>query len=275
MKNVRIKCFIASKDPGGGICQDSLAVNLLRGRFAVADGVTNSNHPEILSRLLSEAFVKDNLAVMDWTSDPGKKLLLNICKEWKKQENDLFSSLTGRKRLHAQLRRNYYSAGASTLAGIEIDKEQNTSKYLILGDSTLFVIGDNDNYFAINSSAKSETKGQLIPFDNNPGSIVAEGFSRGEWVSGEFTLQPGFVALMTDGCANWFQESFATDSTTIKKLWELHDNNDFTSFIQTIWSQNPKYEDDWALILIKLDEELFDMECFPLSQPQALFIGDS
>ena len=274
MKDIKIKSFILSKEPESNVCQDSLSVNLKRGRFAVADGVTNSNHPEIIARLLSEAFVVEEIAIEDWPTVFEEKALEKICKDWKEEEESIFSSLTGRKRSQAQLRRDYYSPGASTLAGIEIDKDKKALRFLILGDSTLFVIGSDGTYFAVNSDANCSKRGLLLPFNNTPGTVVANGKVNGQWVSGQCNLQEGYIALMTDGCANWFQETYANDTSIIEKLWELKDNGEFAVFVEGVWAQQPKYEDDWALILIKLGKEEYEMLYFPDGQAQALFIKD-
>ena len=47
MGSVRVKAFILQNSNCTGIasCEDSLAVSVPKGRFAVADGVTNSYHP--------------------------------------------------------------------------------------------------------------------------------------------------------------------------------------------------------------------------------------
>lgn len=273
MKDIIIKSFIVPKDIDSDVCQDSLAINLKRGRFVVADGVTNSNHPEIFSRLLCEAFVLEEITIQDWPTEFEEKVLQKASEKWKETEETLFSSLTGRKRIHAQMRRDYYSPGASTFAGIEIDKDNKVVQYQIIGDSTLFFIGSDETYFAVNSCSSCNEKGLIIPFDNTPGTIVADGKVYGKWVSGSYNLQEGYIALMTDGCANWFQEAYARDPSIIEKLWELHDNVEFTTFVANVWAQQPKYEDDWALILIKLEKEVYEMTSFPDNQPQALFVG--
>lgn len=273
MKDIIIKSFIVPKDIDSDVCQDSLAINLKRGRFVVADGVTNSNHPEIFSRLLCEAFVLEEIAIQDWPTEFEEKVLQKASEKWKETEETLFSSLTGRKRIHAQMRRDYYSPGASTFAGIEIDKDHKVVQYQIIGDSTLFFIGSDETYFAVNSCSSCNEKGLIIPFDNTPGTIVADGKVYGKWVSGSYNLQEGYIALMTDGCANWFQDAYARDASIIENLWELHDNVEFTSFVANVWAQQPKYEDDWALILIKLEKEVYEMTSFPDNQPQALFVG--
>lgn len=271
---VRLKCFIASKEHGA-ICKDSLAVNLKNWRFAVADGVTNSNHSEIVSRLLSNSFIESETPVSDWLTEFNESILSSISLRWKEEEEKSFSQLIGRQQLQAKIRRNYFSPGASTFAGFEIDNDQRQVSYLILGDSTLFVIGKDDSYFAVNSNAESNKKGELLPFDNIPGNIVANGTINGDWITGCKPLQEGYFALMTDGCAKWFQTSFLGDESILDQLWNLSNNEDFVNFANHVWKQNPQYEDDWAVILLKIENDELELIYFPEDQLQANLINFS
>lgn len=272
--NVRIKCFIASKEHGA-ICQDSLAVNLQHWRFAIADGVTNSNHSEIVSRLLSNSFIESETPVSDWLAEFNESILSAISLRWIEEEENLFSQLTGRRQYQAQILRKYYSPGASTFAGFEIDKNQRQVSYLILGDSTLFILGKDDSYFAINSNGESNKKGDLLSFDNRPGNIVANGSINGNWTTGCRQLKEGYVALMTDGCAKWFQTSFLGDESILNQLWNLSDNEDFVNFVNQIWKQEPQYEDDWAVVLLKIENDELELIYFPEGQLQANLISFS
>lgn len=59
-------------------CEDAWAVNLDCTRFAVADGVSNSFRPELVSSFLVKEFVENNIAVVDWSkqigAETGRKL---------------------------------------------------------------------------------------------------------------------------------------------------------------------------------------------------------
>lgn len=266
------KCYIVSKEHGT-TSQDSLGVNIEAGRFAIADGVANSNHPEIFSRLLCESFVKSDIPSEEWQQTFADIILPDLCKQWKEDEQEIFSHLTERKKQKAQIRRDYLSPGSSTFLGLKINTSTKEIVYHILGDSSLFYLTYDSSYFAINSKAKSSYKGEMLNFGNMPDCISAKGTIIGEWTSGMMILKDGYLAMMTDGCANWFQKAYNNDSVIIEQLWNIKDNNEFCNFVNEIWKQKPQYEDDWSLILLKIETDKRILEYFPDNQ-QAVLVPD-
>ena len=264
-------------DINTGSCEDSMAINLTTGRIAVADGVTNSVHPEIVSSLLCNHFVKGDIILSDWPIVFENKLLPSISEEWKSKEEALFSKLDEFSKDLAEIKRKRKGPGASTFAGIEIDKVNNKVSYLILGDCTLFFIKEDGSYFAINSGQESHEKGDFLNFNNTPNCIVVGGLGQpqrihGEWLIGSFNIESGYILLMTDGCAEWFQGAYAKDPNVLDNLWNLSDNDDFSKLAEQERTLNGKMDDDLAVIMLKIDTDIFQMEYFPTGQSQAMLI---
>ena len=277
MRIMKIKGFITPMDINTGSCEDSMAINLTNGRIAVADGVTNSVHPEIVSSLLCNHFVKGDIMLSDWPIVFENKLLPSISEEWKSKEEILFSILDEFDKDLAEIKRKRKGPGASTFAGIEIDKVNNKVNYLILGDCTLFFIKQDGSYFAINSGQESHEKGDLLNFNSTPNCIVVGGLGQpqkilGEWLTGSFNIESGYILLMTDGCAEWFQGAYAKDSNVLDNLWSLSDNDAFAKLAEQERTLNGKMDDDLAVIMLKIDTDIFQMEYFPTGQSQTILI---
>ena len=278
MRIMKIKGFIAPMDLNTGSCEDSMAINLTNGRFAVADGVTNSVHPEIVSSLLCNHFVKGDIILSDWPVVFENKLLPSISEEWKSKEEILFSNLDEFSKDLAEIKRKRKGPGASTFAGIEVDKVNNKVSYLILGDCTLFFIKEDGSYFAINSGQESHEKGDLLNFNNTPNCIVVGGLGQpqrihGEWLTGSFKIESGYILLMTDGCAEWFQGAYAKDSNVLENLWNLPNNDTFAQLADQERTLNGKMDDDLAVIMLKIDSDIFQMDYFPTGQSQTMLIN--
>ena len=131
MCKVQIKAFILPKEGSMESCQDSMAMNLTNSRFAVADGVSNSYHPELVSQLLCKQFVCKTAKI--WESEDA--LTLESAKElsdqWEQEVANYESTLSGRRLQHAIIKRETFKHGASTFAGIELDADNKTINYQI------------------------------------------------------------------------------------------------------------------------------------------------
>ena len=264
MSKIQVKAFVISKDGSINTCQDSLAINASNGCFAVADGVTNSYHPEILSQLLCKSFVEFGQHINVWYENFDQDILSGICREWDEIVGDIESSLNGRKLDHALIKRNNLPKGASTFAGIHIDTVNQNVEYCILGDSTLFVLDNGGNIQALCTN-DTIAGGTMINYTNHPHYIGAEGIVHGQWILGKFPISSGFLMLMTDGCAEWFQEAYSQDKTTAEQLWRLQNNGSFEGLAST-YRQKGQMDDDLTMILIRISDtvkDIFEVLAFP------------
>lgn len=66
MGKIFVKKLLLSKSGVVNSGQDAMACNFTNGRFAVADGITNSFHPEFVAQALCKVFVDGNVAIQEW-----------------------------------------------------------------------------------------------------------------------------------------------------------------------------------------------------------------
>lgn len=276
MSKVLIKAFIFPKEGAMESCQDSMAMNLTIGRFAVADGVSNSYHPELVSRLLCKQFVSNT--AMLWES--GDALTLEIAKElsnqWEQEVANYESTLSGRRLQHAIMKRESFKHGASTFAGIELNPDNKTINYQILGDSTLFTIDNEGNVLVITSQIPMSNTLELH-YDNHPDFIRSDGKQKGNCAIGQTTISRGYIILMTDGCAEWFTVAYKKNPDVLNHLWSFEDNNSFEELVVECRNAG-KMEDDLAVIMLKIDESWdgsYEVEYFPQNMSCALLIGNN
>lgn len=276
MSKVRIKAFILPKEGTMESCQDSMAMNLTNGRFAVADGVSNSYCPELVSRLLCKQFVSN--AALLWESDDALTMenAKELSNQWEQEVANYESTLNGRRLQHAIMKRETFKYGASTFAGIQLNPDNKTINYQILGDSTLFTIDSEGNVSAITSQIPMSNTLELH-YDNHPDYIRSDGKQWGKCAIGQTIISRGFMILMTDGCAEWFAVAYKKNPDVLNQLWSFEDNNSFEELVVDCRNAG-KMEDDLAVIMLKIDDSWdgsYEIEYFPQTIPCALLIADN
>ena len=255
MCGIQVKAFILQKDGSLASCQDRIAINTLRGRFVVADGVTNSYRPEIVAQTLCQQFVNADIPVEEWDAGFESVLKDEIIDNYTKSIDAIEARLTGRRLQHAVVKRNNLPAGASTMAAVEFDRKKNQLNYVILGDSTLFVIDLNNKMSSYCSNIDVSEDGS-VQYSDQTMCVSANGTVVGQWLIGRKDIAKGYIALMTDGCAKWFQQAFIEDANVIERLWNLQDE-EFALFAADCRSKGVM-DDDLSVILMKIDGKLDD-----------------
>lgn len=253
MGKLLVKTFITQKDGDLITCQDRIGMNVSLGRFAVADGVSSSYHPEIIAEALCNTFVAEDFSHEEWTAFFCEKLHGSVCALWKKKAENYRATLSGRRLKHELYKQQDLPAGASTLAGITIDLQNKEIGYNIIGDSTLFVVGKEGRVQSFCTSSREDKEGRnYIVYDNHPSCILADHKIVGSWISGVVSLQQGYVALMTDGAAEWFQEAMLDNGQAMEALWNLNNHEEFVRFVRECRS-SLQMDDDIAIVLIKVE----------------------
>lgn len=118
------KTFILGKDGEADGRQDALAVNPDAGLYIVADGVSNSYHPETLSALLCRMFSKASPGeLLAWDEYVADVLMPACAKAWNTEIEEYLETLDLMERDHEEMQRERNNFGASTFCGIWIDSD--------------------------------------------------------------------------------------------------------------------------------------------------------
>lgn len=262
---MKIKSFILAKDNDNLFCQDSIAINIPICRFAVTDGATHTNMSHFFSHPLSRILVENGCPDDD---SLFKQLVLQPASDcWNKSMDAYESGLVGRKRIQAQEKRKEWHPGASTMLEVEINNEIEEATYHILGDSTLFVITSDGCVQGFSSCVETNSEGQSYCVYSSILSnyLMANGRVYGNIVSGSVSLpRQGYIMLMTDGIAEWFQEAAQIDHDCAHRLWSI-DESGFKALAEQARNMG-KMDDDLALLMIYFDGSPF---------PELLFDADN
>lgn len=264
MLKLEYKSYIIGKKIGRDYCEDAIAVNLEQKRFAVADGVTNSFRPEIVSQYLVDKFVRNELSVSDWKkalySDIGREMK----QTWEEGVNKFLNNFEGIEKEIQELRMQNVGPGASTFCGVIFNSDNNTLDYSVLGDSCIFLLPNKGKYKVITSCVtQEEENGWTIDFTSTPDCIQVGNYeqtSEENWRIGSLPIHSGYVALMTDGASKWFYNILnSKEENETEQLWRILDTpQTFTEFVKNSRLNGSPLSDDVTILLIKViyeDEE--------------------
>lgn len=252
MIGIEFKSFIISKREKVAACQDSFAINLANGRFAIADGVSNSYHPEYVAQKLCRDFVCERFSEISIPT-----LLDGLYEEWDSRSTEFEVTLPIERRERALSRKNSKPPGAATFAFLHVNCLCGVAEYHILGDSSIIVFPQEGNPVFLNSKASRDENGnQVVVFDNYPMCICANGAYRGDIKQGMFPLKPGYVVLATDAVTEWIYESQDTKPDLLETLWGMEDNEAF-SRLATDCRDKGSMEDDLTLLILRMERTLY------------------
>lgn len=248
-----LKSFLLGKDGENDGRQDALACNIDARLFAIADGVSNSYHPEIVAQALCEIFVNEDPSILgSWEDFSEEHLLPAIKDRWERKIKAYLDSLTSRMLRHELFNFETWKIGASTFCGIYIDETNNLLRYVIIGDSTLFIIDTDGSVQEINSSPKftSENGEELTDYSNSTSAVLSNDSISGEWLIGSISIENvTAISMMTDGMAKWFQKELVDGKNPNSILWRITDSEEFKDLADTARVKGDM-DDDLAVILI-------------------------
>lgn len=247
-----IKTFILGKDDESDGRQDALRFDIEKGLFAVADGVSNSFHPEIVAKALCDLFVASFPEDVDNFMEFVDSILIPQVKlEWNNRVRGYMSTLSGRLLRHEQYNYETWKVGASTFCGVFVDKTNKLLHYFIVGDSTLFIHDKEDVTHEFNSTKSIEDMGGVgIEYTNTTDAILSDGTIVGNWLIGKYPLENIIsIALMTDGMAKWYQKGLIEVRNPEGILWRIQNQTEFDE-LATQSRNEGEMDDDLAVILI-------------------------
>ena len=253
MEPILIKSFLGHKS---GVSYwdgaDRSAMNLTLGRFAVADGVSQSYLPNLWANILCNSFVKSEMAPNDdWIGQYAVSQLASDCQMWEEQSEEVFENATEEEAFLLSLSQEEYRYAGTTLVGIAL--KDHSLFYNVLGDSCLFVY-DSDTNNLVSYSTVNEQYG----FTNRPDFFYSKGKIVGRWKHGKLPLKPGYLLLMTDALSDWLTKEFNKDCSLIEKLWALKTHEDFMRIVEEARSKNSMKDDDVALLIMKVSSDVAD-----------------
>ncbi len=266
---IQYKTFLLSKHDDVELTQDWLESDPQAGRFAVADGVSNSYHPEMLSKALCRAFTAlGDIDFDNWERFAAKSMLPPAAEEWSQTVENYRGTLAGRELRHEDMRRERFTYGASTFIGLDLDLEADLARFAVIGDSTLFaLIGGGYRSWCTSPKLPDDSGVEKIDFSTSTNAVESDGALAGRWLTGSFALGKGYIVLLTDAMAKWFQMMHFRGEHPEEILWGLRSNADFEALAER-WRAEGEMDDDLAVTIIKLTPRFTVIEKIEAEEPE-------
>lgn len=219
--------------------EDAYALDVPEGRFAVADGASETSFARRWARLLVDGFIAeapeaDAALLTAWTKP--------LAERWA-QENDP-------KALPWYAQEKAKDGAFSSLLGLCLDSGAGRWRSLAVGDSCLFLIRKQKTLacaFPIERSAE---------FNNRP-RLIASVSRANESVWGAARAQEGDLApgdqffLMTDALAQWFLVETEMKRHPWAALKRLKAQEDFSAFVDLLRAGRSLRNDDVTLVRVE------------------------
>ena len=249
MIKLRVKSFITHKESETSAdCEDALAENDSIGRYAIADGTSQSFFPKQWAELLVNHFCETTALSLDRKN--WKEWITPIQQEWYQQVEKRVNKL---KRFYLSDRFDAGEAAASTFVGLEIDKEKKEWKAWIIGDSCLFHIRKSQllkSYLIENSEAFTELTEVCVSF--------SEDYHIAPEVVGDKVNSGDMLILATDALAKWVTEykEIGKLEEALMQLNEIETDDQFYQFVDCTRASEdiPLDDDDVTLMIISVME---------------------
>ena len=223
--------------------EDACAVDAERGRFAVADGASESSYSGEWAGWLTSGFVEKSLFDSSWP-----EWLPPVQERWKECVPSAPENISwfAEEKIH--------DGAFATFLGLEFTVTPNERTYqaIAVGDSCLFQIREDKllKSFPLNNSAEFGTRPALIGSRHNPASKPLPE----KRIAANFLPQDTFF-LMTDALATWFLSESEVDRFPWRELNEIRSlptpMGIFERWIQTQRSSGALKNDDVTLVAIE------------------------
>lgn len=249
------KSFLTGKRGEGrnGI-EDSVALDVFGGRFAVSDGVSKSFLPQVWSSILTQSWI-----AIDKIDDFPPK---DLCSQFRQERDRIMDLLDEDSRMDMEDLENIYHTASATFCGVEL--RGNLLRWMLLGDSCLFLLPEGEYPRCISSyPMPTDEKGHITPyFDNTPYQMLADGRVYGKWTQGEMQIEKGVVLLMSDAMSEWFIKAHNEEREPLRQLMSLTDEDSFEQWVQEQYNLGFISSDDESVIIVQLDDnEVLEDKC--------------
>lgn len=245
INKIQVKAFVGhSRGIRYADGADRIGVDVQRGRFVVADGVSQSHLPNVWADILAHDFIDSEECATLW-GERLEKQLPGLTAKWRAEsDNRLAKAEEKEKRLMERTWRNFGRA-ASTVAGVTLN-EDGSLDYYQLGDSFIFMVDVEGNL---------KPFANLEEFGNMPDYVDTNRDIKGKFHSGtDYLLGAAYLVLMTDALSDWFVKAQQQDTHTIQQLWQIENHEQFWSWVEASRDDGSLKDDDVAMVLIKVTD---------------------
>lgn len=232
-------------------CQDALAADAVRGRFAVADGAAESPYSSLWACLLVEDFVRQSERLPSWAS-----WLPSLQERWTKKVSGTVSETVPDTFLNGvpwYLQAGLNQGAFATFLGLVI--EENKWYAVAVGDSCLFQVRQDEliRAFPVTRAADFSNAPWLVGSRTSPSEVPHKnGLQQlGDCQSGDRFW------LMTDALAQWFLIQAESGGKPWQALGPLaHGTDDasaqraFAAWIEELRSARQLRNDDVTLLAV-------------------------
>jgi len=259
MHNYRIKVTAFSMQKLGNEPdenEDSFSYNVKRGKFAIADGVSDSCFSKLWSETLTNFFVNSDYSLFSIDVSPDdlkNKILLPILKHSQEEWNKRIDW----KNLPWYVERKARMGAFATFLGVEIKKEKSWRwRAIAIGDTCLFQVSKGTitdifpRYKSSDFGNEPFVLSSVFPFETLKNCKVE--FKEGK-------IDEGEIILATDAVAKWIIEQCEKGMHIWRKILSMKEDEMkifFKDLIQNRYIRN----DDITLVLVRLRKERPDKE---------------
>jgi hypothetical protein len=211
------------------------------GRFAVADGATESAFAGDWSRLLAEAFVRDSIMERGWP-------------EWLPPVRKQWLETVGNRELPWYLEEKFAQGAFSTLLGVELMPAASGEGWewraVAVGDCCLFQVRGNELICSFPIDAASDFNSTPTLIGSRPNEMPRDHRAKGRARHGDTFL------LLSDALAQWAMRRHEARRPPWPELHAILRNPDadaaFAVWVESMWAGKELKTDDVTVLAIEM-----------------------
>jgi hypothetical protein len=221
--------------------EDAAAGDGGRGRFAVADGATESAFAGDWSRLLAEAFVRDSIMERGWP-------------EWLPAVRKQWLEAVGGRELPWYLEEKFAQGAFSTFLGLELTAAPSGEVWewraVAVGDCCLFHVRGNELVCSFPLDAAADFNSTPMLIGSRPGDFPRDQRAKGRARHGDRFL------LASDAMAQWAMRRHEARRPPWPELESVFQNpdadNEFARWVDTLWDGKELRTDDVTILSVEM-----------------------